>query len=196
MCLFMDSLFCSIGLFAYPCPKATAIKIRLDIRLYKSSYFYSSSRLSWLFLALSIFIKIYTQPFLNLREGSKGRGCCITICWCIFSVKRVPSDLMTHQVCALYQQNDSGQKYRKLQTKRQLQFGGNASINNNIPGINTVSFLCLTQDKRCLHQTSPFLIGQNYIFTPISQFVMKWGHHDRLRLHLSWFTSQFFHDFA
>lgn len=92
MGLFMDSLFRSIGLFAYPCPRATVIKIRLVIRLYKSSYFYSSSRLSWLFLAPSIFIKIYNQLFLVLREWPNGRGCCITICWCMFGVKTVLSD--------------------------------------------------------------------------------------------------------
>lgn len=47
------------------------IKIRLDIRLSKSSNFVHPQDClgySWLF----VFIKIYNQLFLNLREGSKG----------------------------------------------------------------------------------------------------------------------------
>lgn len=39
LCHFIDSLFHSIGLFTLPCTKATMIKIRLEVRLYKSSNF-------------------------------------------------------------------------------------------------------------------------------------------------------------
>lgn len=51
--------------------KATVIKISLDIRLYTFSHLYSSSRLSRLFLAVSIFIRITIS---HLERGIKGEG--------------------------------------------------------------------------------------------------------------------------
>lgn len=87
LCLFIDSLFHSIGLFTFPCTKATMIKIRLEVRLYKSSNFVHPQECLGYSQLFVFFIKIYNQLFLILRGGSSGVGSCITICWYIFSVK-------------------------------------------------------------------------------------------------------------